>query len=79
MISTVTTTTVTTVATLATGATLGALGILLLAMLLGAKEVVAADPKTVLRVLGRSLDIGILPLMMTFTLIAIFKILEIIG
>ena len=78
MISTVTTT-VTTVATLAAGSTLGALATMLLISLLSAKEVVTADTRRIFTAFGRSLDIGILPLLMTFTLIVAFKILEVIG
>ena len=78
MISTITTT-VTTVATLAVGATLGALATLLLISLLATKEVVTADARRILRAFGRSLDIGILPLLMVFALIVAFKILEVIG
>jgi len=78
MISTVTTT-VTTVATLAAGATLGALATILLIFLLSTKEVVMADARRVFTVLGRNLDIAILPLLMTFALIVAFKILEVIA
>jgi hypothetical protein len=78
MISTVTTT-VTTVATLAAGATLGALATLLLISLLATKEVVTADTRQNLKTFGKSLDIGILPLLIVFALIVAFKILEVIG
>ena len=78
MISTITTT-VTTVATLAAGASLGALATMLLISLLSTKEVVTADTRRIFMVFGRNLDIGILPLLMTFTLIVTFKILEVIG
>ena len=77
MISTVTTT-VTTVATLAAGATLGALATALLIFLLATKEVVTADTRRPLRIFGRSLDIGILPLLISFTLIVAFKVIEIL-
>jgi len=78
MISTVTTT-VTTVATLAMGATLGALAALLLILLLSAKEVSTADTRQRLVAFGRSLDVGILPLLMVFALIVAFKVLEVVG
>lgn len=78
MISTVTTT-VTTVATLAAGATLGALGTLLLIFLLSAKEVVTADARRALTYLGRSLDVAILPLLITFALIVALKIMEVLA
>jgi hypothetical protein len=78
LISTVTTT-VTTVATLAAGATLGALGTLLLIFLLSAKEVVTADARRTLNYLGRSLDVAILPLLITFALIVALKIMEVLA
>ncbi|MER3468437.1 MAG: hypothetical protein C4312_08105 [Thermoflexus sp.] len=78
MISTVTTT-VTTVATLATGATLGALATLLLILLLSTKEIATADMRQVLRTFGSSLDVGIMPLLMTFMLIVALKVLEVLA
>jgi len=78
MISTVTTT-VTTVATLAFGAALGALGVTLLISLLVAREIATADTRRSLRLFGRNLDIGILPLLISFTLIVVFKALEILS
>ena len=77
MISTVTTT-VTTVATLTMGATLGALASAFLIFLLATKEVVTADTRRGLKAFGRSLDIGILPLLLSFALIVFFKVLEIL-
>jgi len=77
MISTVTTT-VTTVATLAMGATLGALATLLLILLLSAKEVSTADTRRTLTILGRSLDVSIIPLLIVFMLIVAFKVLEVL-
>jgi hypothetical protein len=77
MISTVTTT-VTTVATLAMGATLGALATLLLILLLSAKEVVTTDMGQRLVAFGRSLDVSIVPLLIVFTLIVAFKVLEVL-
>ena len=74
MISTVTTTV--TVATLAAGAALGTLAVSLLIFLLATKEIVTADTRRSLKVFGRSLDIGILPLLMSFALIVAFKVLE---
>jgi len=78
MISTVTTT-VTTVATLAAGVALGALATLLLIFLLAAKEIVTTNAGRKLAILGKSLDMAILPLLMTFMLIVAFKVLEVIG
>jgi hypothetical protein len=77
MISTVTTT-VTTVAMLSMGATLGALASAILILMLAAKEVATADMRQALKAFGRSLDVGIAPLLLSFSLIVLFKILEIL-
>jgi len=77
MISTVTTTV--TVATLAAGAALGALAISVLIFLLATKEIVTADTRRSLKVFGRSLDISIVPLLMSFVLIVAFKVFEILS
>ena len=76
MISTVTTTI--TVATLSAGAMLGAMSTILLIFLLASKEMVDADTRQTLRMFGRTLNIGILPLLISFTLIVSFKILEVL-
>ncbi len=76
MISTVTTTI--TVATLSAGAALGALSTVLLILLLASKEMVTADTRQTLKALGRALDIGILPLLISFALIVSFKVLEVL-
>lgn len=76
MISTVTT--VTTVATLAMCATLGAFASALLIFLLATKEIVTADARRSFKAFGRSLDIGILPLLLPFALIVFLKVLEIL-
>ena len=77
MISTVTTT-VTTIAMLSLGATLGALASAILIFMLATKEVATADTRRSLQTLGRSLNIGIIPLLMSFALIVFFKVLEIL-
>ena len=76
MISTVTTTI--TVATLTFGATLGAMSTVLLIFLLASKELVSADSRRSLVALGRALTIGILPLLISFTFIVSFKVLEVL-
>jgi len=76
MISTVTTTI--TVATLSAGAMLGAMSTVLLIFLLASKEMVDADTRQTLRMLGRTLNIGILPLLISFALTVTFKILEVL-
>jgi hypothetical protein len=78
MISTVTTTTVTTVAMLSLGAALGALASAFLILFLATKEVATADTRRTLKVFGRSLDVGIVPLLLSFSLIVFFKVLEIL-
>ncbi|MEM3549497.1 MAG: hypothetical protein QXV01_00165 [Candidatus Bathyarchaeia archaeon] len=78
MISSVTTT-VTTVATLAAGAALGALASALLIFLLAGKEIATADSRLPLRFLGKALDVGIAPLLVSFALIVVFKVIEILG
>lgn len=79
MISSVTTTTVTTVATLAVGAALGAFASALLILFLATKEVVTADSRRQLVFLGKALDVGILPLLMSFILIVVLKVVEILA
>lgn len=78
MISTVTTT-VTTVATLTVGVMLGALATALLILLLATKEVVTADSRRKLQIFGRSLDLGVVSLLIVFALIVIFKVIEILA
>ena len=76
MISTVTTTI--TVATLSAGAALGAMSTVLLIFLLALKEMVTADTRQTLKVFGRTLDMGIMPLLISFALIVSFKVLEVL-
>ena len=76
MISTVTTTI--TVATLSAGAMLGAMSTVLLILLLASKELVDADTRQTLKTFGRTLNIGILPLLISFALTVSFKILEVL-
>jgi len=75
----VTTTVTTTVATLAVGAALGAFASALLIVFLATKEVAAADSRRPFVVLGRSLDVGILPLLMSFAMIVALKVIEILA
>ncbi|MCS7140544.1 MAG: hypothetical protein RMI99_02840 [Nitrososphaerota archaeon] len=78
MISSVTTT-VTTVAMLTVGATLGVLASVLLILLLATKNVVAAEPKRPLMLFSRALDVSIMPLLVSFTLIVTLKVIEILA
>lgn len=75
MISTVTTTV--TVATLTFGATLGAMSTVLLIFLLASKELMLVDSRRAFVAFGRTLTIGILPLLISFTFIVSFKVLEV--
>ena len=68
----------TTVAMLSMGATLGALASALLILLLATKEVARADTRWALKVFGRSLDVGVVPLLLSFSLIVFFKVLEVL-
>lgn len=74
MISTITST-VTTITILSMGV-LGALGTVLLIVLLSTKEVMVDDGRSTLKTFGKSLDISIYPLLIVFTLIAAFKIID---
>jgi len=47
--------------------------------LLSTKEVVTADTRRIFTVFGKSLDIAILPVLITFTLIVAFKIIEVLA
>ena len=76
MISTVTTTVA--VVTLSAGVMLGAMSTVLLIFLLASKELVTADTRQSLRMFGRTLNIGILPLLISFALIVSFKVLEVL-
>ncbi len=78
MISSVTTI-VTTIATLSIGVTLGAFASALLILFLAIKEISIADTRRSLILLGKALNISILPLLVSFTLIVILKIIEILG
>jgi len=78
MISTVTTT-VTTIAMLSMGATLGALASIVLILMLALKEVASADSRRGLQFLAKSLSVGIVPLLASFALIVLFKILEVLS
>jgi hypothetical protein len=78
MISTVTTTTVTTIVTLTTGASLGVLVTILLISLLGTKEFASTDKRRSFKTLGKYLNVGIVPLLIVFTLIVVFKVSEVV-
>jgi hypothetical protein len=76
MISTVTTTTVTTVTTVALAGSLGLIAILALLALLVQKELVTAGESRFALVFGRVLNVGIIPLLMSFALMVFVKVAE---
>ena len=78
MLSSVTTT-VATVATLAFAASLGALASAILILLLAAKHIASAASEGPLAFLNKVLNIGILPLLMSFAVIVYLKVLEVLA
>ena len=80
MISTVTTTTVTTVTT-ATVAVIAGLSLLAVLTLLGvliSKEVISVSEESRFKVLGRALNVAIIPLLLAFLLIAVVQVLSVL-
>jgi hypothetical protein len=75
LISTVTISTVSTVTSTLAGS-VALIGTMVLFIMLLQKEVTTASDKSIFRRLGTALNIGIIPLLIAFVLIAIFKILE---
>jgi hypothetical protein len=79
MISTVTTTTVSTVTTaVGIAASLGLMAVLTLIAFLVAKELADVDGRPRLRVLGRVLNVGIIPLLLVSGAIAAAKVVEVL-
>ena len=76
MISTVTTTTVTTIASMATAGSLAVVGIVLLLALLIQKELASASDSRFAQVLSRVVNIAIVPLLLGFAYIVVFKVIE---
>ena len=76
MISTVTTSTISILTTTAIAGSFALIGILVLIASLVQKELATASADSRLHQLSRLLNIGILPLMITFVLIVIFKVIE---
>jgi site-specific recombinase len=76
MVSTVTTSTVTTVTTVAIAGSLALIGIITLLALLVQKELTTATESRFARALSRALNIGIVPLLMSFVLIVAVKVAE---
>lgn len=78
MISTVTTTTVTTVTIYAFGGALALVAVLVLLALLIPKELTTTASSVRLERLGRALNIGIVPLLITFVLIVGAKVAQVL-
>ncbi len=76
MISTVTTTTVSMLNNSAIAGSFAVIGVLVLVALLVQKEILSASDDTHSQQLSRVMDVGILPLLLAFGLIVIFKIVE---
>lgn len=78
MISTVTTSTVSTVTTAAIAGSVALIGVIVLFVLLVQKEVTTAADKGRVKVLGRALGIGIMPLLIAFILILASRVTEVL-
>ncbi len=79
MISTVTTSTVSTVTTAALAGSLALIGILVLLALLIQKEITTASDSPRVKLRGRILNIGIVPLMIGFVLIVATRLMEVFS
>jgi len=77
MISTVTTSTVTTVTGF--GMTLGLVAVIALIAFLGVRELATASEGGTQRLLAKSLDIGIVPLIIAFAMIIAMEMVEILA
>ena len=78
MISTVTTSTVSTVTTVALAGSLALIAIVVLLILLVQKELASAGSDQRLERLSKVLNIGIVPLLIAFVLIAASKVMEVL-
>ena len=67
------------VATLALSGTLGAVTVFLLISLLSTREIVTADSRRTLKAFGRSLDVGIIPLLVVFAVIVVTATIGILA
>lgn len=78
MISTVTTSTVSTVTTAAIAGSVALVGVLVLFVLLFQKEMTTAADGGRLKRMGRALSIGIVPLLIAFVLIVIYRVMDVL-
>ncbi len=79
MVSTVTVTTVTTIAAMGAIAALSIFGVVLLICLLTSKELLMASSGARRKFLGRTLNISIIPLVISFAVIVALKVAEILS
>jgi len=78
VISTVTTSTVSTITTAALAGSVAGIAILVLAALLVQKELLSTTKDGGVERLRRVLNIGVLPLLVTFVVLTIVKVIEVI-
>lgn len=78
MISTVTTSTVSTITTIAIAGSVALVAILVLLFLLIQKELASAATGTRSRMLGRVLNIGIIPLLLAFMVVVATRVADIL-
>lgn len=79
MISTVTTTTVTTVTTVALSASLTLLAVVALLAFLIQKEILSATEGRRAQALSRTLNVAIVPLLVSFVFIAVIKVAQVLN
>ena len=80
MISTVTTSTISTVSIMVGfGMVLGVVAVIALIVFLCAKELASASESKSHRILAKSLDVGIVPLIIAFAMIVAMKVVEILA
>lgn len=79
MISTVTTTTVTTVTSIALAASLALLAVVALLIFLIQKEILSASDSERGQALSRTLNLAIVPLLLSFVFIAAVKVIQVLN
>ena len=79
MVSTVTTSTVSILTTPAIAGSMALIAILILFALLLQKEVASASPDSRLRQLSRVLNFSIVPLLLAFVVIVVYKVAEVLN
>ena len=79
MVSTVTVTTVTTITAMNLATILSLVGVIMLISFLISKELLAANSGGGQKLISRSLNIGIIPLLMSFGVIVVLKVAEVLS